>query len=484
MGRAAAIALAVCASACTFHPPGALSPADTSSSNEDATIFDVVRADAPAADLGSSDVTDPEDAVAIEDRALADAGFEDTGLEQDAGFADDAGFIDDAAIGEDALPGDTADARPIDAGIRDTGLLDRGPIDTGPVDAGPPPPTRIAFSSPSRVAPAGMCSDFVALELRDATGAVAAAPNATRIDLSRVPAGLELHADPACTSPIASVLVPRGGSTAFFHFRGDVAGTATVSANANGLSGASQAEEIIAGPPTTLAFVSPAQTRGVNDCSAAVVVEARDAFGNASAPQADESITVTTNPTGRAQLFADPDCAREATAVTMPGGQARANVYFLGEVQATFELGAMSSFAPRVRQTETIVACDLVCGTCANGCCGVSCPTTGCTVPCSGACPCNVDCNAGGALCSMSCTGSTECRLDCRGVASCQASCSNGSVCVIDCRSASSCNQISCTNGSDCLILCTGAATCDFANCNGGRMSCPGAIVACGRPCP
>jgi hypothetical protein len=150
----------------------------------------------------------------------------------------------------------------------------------------------IAFLTLPLTVTAGACSPAITLQARDSYGnAVAgAAPVQVTLDSTAqvvpdpVLGGLLFFADASCASPVATVVIPAGAATADVHSRGGAAGSYLVTARGEGLSGASLAGTVVAGPAASVSFTTGAQSLQEGVCSAPVAVAMRDSFGNPARP--------------------------------------------------------------------------------------------------------------------------------------------------------------------------------------------------------
>jgi hypothetical protein len=124
--------------------------------------------------------------------------------------------------------------------------------------------------------------------------------------------------------------IPAGSSRVYFHLRDTRAGTATISATAPGLTGASQVTDILPGPVAGLLFTTAAQSVVAGYCSAPVTVTTVDTHGNAAASGAPTSIALGSTGTGSVTFHLAAGCAAPGTAVQVPAGSSSASFWFMG----------------------------------------------------------------------------------------------------------------------------------------------------------
>ncbi|MGQ0507031.1 MAG: PKD domain-containing protein, partial [Myxococcaceae bacterium] len=136
-------------------------------------------------------------------------------------------------------------------------------------------PTRLAFTTPARSVVAGNCSAIITVAVQDGAGNLATLGSALPLTVG----GAQLYSDAACTAALGTVGFGPGNATVSFYLSGAQVGTYIVSASSSGLTGATQQETILAGPPASLevsGFPSPVMAGE----SHLVTVTASDALGN------------------------------------------------------------------------------------------------------------------------------------------------------------------------------------------------------------
>ena len=211
------------------------------------------------------------------------------------------------------------------------------------------PVAKLAFSAPQTVT-AGQCSAAASVEAQDMNGSpsnVSGMPLA--VTLSGPAMGFTFFSDSGCMTPVAAPLtIPVGNTRANFYFIGTASGVQAITGSATGLSPANGTELINAAPPSTLIFTSPVQTQAVNTC-AQFDLEARDAFGNPSAPASAVSVALTSTPAVSFSALAG--CGSTATSVTLSG--ATVSFFIRTTVAGTRALTATAPFAAAM-QTYTV----------------------------------------------------------------------------------------------------------------------------------
>lgn len=207
----------------------------------------------------------------------------------------------------------------------------------------------------------GQCSGALTFERRDVfdnaitAGTLPVALGAT----GSGSAGIQFFPAAGCGAGTAigatSIVSPSSIVTVFF--RSTAPGMPTLSGTGTGVPTAgTQAQTINVSPPTVLAFSSapqPMVTAGTP--SGAVVLEARDAFGNPSAPAANTTITLSALPS-TFDYCGDPGCVGLNPTVQIGAGLTSTTFYFRGNIAQTITIGASASGFTSTSQMNTVVA--------------------------------------------------------------------------------------------------------------------------------
>ena len=248
-----------------------------------------------------------------------------TGL--DAGGVD-AGEVDAGAVDAGEVDAGEVDAGEVDAGDVDAGDVDAGETDAGQVDAGPQdPPTRLRFATAPQTVVAGGCSQIIAVETVGADGGVRAVVAATDLTLGAAPGGVTFFTASGCAgAATTTVTVGATLSSVTFYASASDAGAWTLSANAAGLTGATQSLTGVL-PPNSLVFTStPPGTLRAGTCQQATI-EARR--GAAAVPVAGTTtVGLTVAPTGAVRFFSDASCANAITTTSIPSGFSTTSFFY------------------------------------------------------------------------------------------------------------------------------------------------------------
>ncbi len=230
--------------------------------------------------------------------------------------------------------------------------------------------TKVVFSSSPYSTVAGVCSAMVTIQSADTYGnasAVGANKTVNLTDSGTVSDGsFAFYSDSNCGTPITSVVILSGQTTANFYYKGPKARTVTLTAGGGGLSNGTQDHTIIPGSATSLVFTTSAQPLLAGTCAVATVAS-RDAFGN---PAAD-ALTVNLSGSTLTEFFTDSGCTTSTNSVSISAGNSSANFYFKGYVgginaTAPLTLTAASGSLTPATQDETITP-TVRTGTCSMG---------------------------------------------------------------------------------------------------------------------
>ncbi len=215
-------------------------------------------------------------------------------------------------------------------------------------------PARVAFSSPSQLVTAGACSAPALIEVQDAFGNAAPVSAALALSLTGG-ASVAMFSDAACATASTSVTVSSGSSSQVFHFIGNVTGPITLGVSATGLTSATQDQLISASGPTRLVVISAPQTVTAGGCSAALLIQAQDSFGNPAAVSSNTSVVLTT--TSTTQSFSPTGaCASSVGNVTLATGTDTVAAYFRDTVTGPIVLTVMATGLTLASQPQTIRA--------------------------------------------------------------------------------------------------------------------------------
>lgn len=144
----------------------------------------------------------------------------------------------------------------------------------------------------------------------------------------------------ASTSP--TITIPAGSGQAKFYYRSGNLGQVTITASAqpeHDWSEATQVETIYEPVIAKLAFITPERRMDTNVVSPIMTIQAQDIMGNAVAVSADTNISLITSDNAGGRFALKADGPWEATAVTIPAGQATANFYYQDKTPGTKTLG-------------------------------------------------------------------------------------------------------------------------------------------------
>ena len=215
--------------------------------------------------------------------------------------------------------------------------------------------TQLVFVTAPQQVSAGACSGAVSVQTQDSHGNVVQNPGAVQVALGAVPgAGFGLFTDPTCTSAATSIVIGAQRSTENFYFTGSLAGPVSIAATATGLMPASQVETIVPGAPTRVLISSPPQTLRAGVCSAPVVFELQDSFGNLAPATLTLTVTLTASPATGFAFSAPSACSSPITTVSVSPGATGGSFSFSGLVAGSVLVTVSAAGLTQDTQTEVL----------------------------------------------------------------------------------------------------------------------------------
>lgn len=197
-------------------------------------------------------------------------------------------------------------------------------------DITPAAASKLVFVSSSQTLIAGACSGAITIQTQDPFSNVSNVASNTPVTLSGT--GLSFFSDSSCTTSIPNLSIASGTSSGTAYFTGTVAGVQALAASAGGLTGASQNQTINPGPPAKIAFISAIQNLEAGACSAAVTVQSRDSYNNASPVTADEAVALSAS---HGAIYSDASCSSSTASITIGNGTTNQSFYYRDTLAGT-----------------------------------------------------------------------------------------------------------------------------------------------------
>ena len=217
--------------------------------------------------------------------------------------------------------------------------------------------TTVVITSPALTVVAGN-SGKVTVQLEDQNGDTGATSGTNQtIDLGTTSAGGVFYATQSSSTPITSVVIDAGESSATFYYEDTTAGTPTVTAADSGLGSPSSQEETIT--PTAanqVAFSSGPLTLAAGS-RGQVTLGFEDQYNNpGAASTTDQTINLTTT-SGDGAFYATVVGTTPITSIVISAGETSATFYYDDTRSGTPTLTASDiAFNSAPTQVETIVA--------------------------------------------------------------------------------------------------------------------------------
>ena len=141
-----------------------------------------------------------------------------------------------------------------------------------------PPAAKLSFTTTAQSLTAGVTSNMVTIQIQANNGSPVNASSNVTVTLTKSSSG-GLFRNSTDTATITSVTIPTGANSASFKYRDTLAGTATITASASGLSSAVQNETVAAAALDHIA-ISPKTSTIAPTGSQGYAVTAFDQFNN------------------------------------------------------------------------------------------------------------------------------------------------------------------------------------------------------------
>ncbi|MFC1707638.1 beta strand repeat-containing protein, partial [Planctomycetota bacterium] len=227
--------------------------------------------------------------------------------------------------------------------------------------------TQLAIVTPPRTVAAGQASPNLRVERRDSYGNPTflddvGATGSMTVTLGTSGGGkFDVNQGGPFDGTVATVTIPLSNAIADFYYKDGVAGTATITVSAGGVTSANQVIAVGSGQATQLAIVTPPRTALTGQASPKLTVERRDAFGNATVLDdggATGSLTVTLGTSGSGEFDLNAGGAFDGTigTVTIALGNAKADFFYRDSAPGTATITVTSGVLTSATQTMTIEA--------------------------------------------------------------------------------------------------------------------------------
>lgn len=185
------------------------------------------------------------------------------------------------------------------------------------------PPDRLSLTNVPLSLPRTQCGGPVTVGLRNALGPRAAGLTTT-VQLSSSLSGVTFFTDPGCTVAATSVTIPFQQDSTTVYLRGDVAGTAVLTASSGSLTPATSDVVISPLQATQLVFTTPARTLPAGGCAMnQMTVELRDAMDRPTTVTSDLNVSLAASPNdvdGNFSITNDCSATSATTSATIPAG--------------------------------------------------------------------------------------------------------------------------------------------------------------------
>jgi len=179
-----------------------------------------------------------------------------------------------------------------------------------------PTSLHLAVTTAPQALTAGAASSPITVQLQDQSGNPVKVSSNLIVNLSSSSSGVFLSG----STPITSVIIAAGTSSASFTYQDTKAGTPTLTAASGSFHGG-QVETVKAGPASKLAFTTSPQTLTAGVVSATLTVQLLDLYGNAA--NAKAALTVQLSSNSKGGLFLKG--SKRITRITIAAGSSSAS---------------------------------------------------------------------------------------------------------------------------------------------------------------
>lgn len=187
------------------------------------------------------------------------------------------------------------------------------------------PPTQLVFTNSPRSQPVYTCSFSLTVETRDALNRPAPVSTPTVINLATISSNT-LHTNSTCTStPVTSVTIPAGSSSASVVARGTAAGMSQIVASALNVGMATQTLTMTDGPDTIAFTNTPPNPLRAGQCFALTYQTRKAAV--AMPVGATTTIAFGTTPNNAARFYSDPSCTASSTSQLLASGASTDTIF-------------------------------------------------------------------------------------------------------------------------------------------------------------
>jgi hypothetical protein len=217
------------------------------------------------------------------------------------------------------------------------------------------PPNKLVFTTAPQTKKANACSGAVTLQAQDSGGNVVTLSSPLNINLAAAPStGFGFYSDPLCSMAVSQAAIGTGASQATYYFKGTAAGAVTMSTGSSLAVNPTQVATIQPEVAGALVFTNLPLTVTAGVCSAALTLQSRDAYGNASPVAADTAVMLSAMPATNITFFSDATCATAVLAVTLPNGSSSVPFYVKANSAPTYSLQALAGSLGMASQVLTV----------------------------------------------------------------------------------------------------------------------------------
>jgi hypothetical protein len=218
---------------------------------------------------------------------------------------------------------------------------------------------RLSITTPPRAAVAGVCSPTVHVEVQDAFGNAAPVTNLP-VGFSTASPQATFHGAAAGCTAAAPAMVTTGDAGFDFRFIGIQPGPMPLTVSSSGgVAAAMQTEQVDAGPPSVLAFITAGRTQPAGVCSATpLTVVTRDSVGNQVPLTSPMMVNLAADDGGIAFSPAAGCSGAGVAGVILTASSSSADFWFTGKKAGLANITASAAGFTSATQGQTVTPGD------------------------------------------------------------------------------------------------------------------------------
>lgn len=222
--------------------------------------------------------------------------------------------------------------------------------------------SRLVFTTATLTGPAASTASLGPMTIQrvDAAGTPVPAPaGGFSISLTSASTGTASFSTTRNGTPITTITIPSGSSTATFYYGNTRTGSATVQVSSNGTVSAVQTSTITAAPATKLVYTTPSASGPTSSTTnlGPITVQLQDTFSNpATAPAGGTPVTLSSTSNGPGVFSLTQGSATTVSSVSIPAGTSSVSFFYGDTTAGSPTITVSSTGLASATQTATVTA--------------------------------------------------------------------------------------------------------------------------------